>query len=242
MSDSSNKPNMESVGDCWEQSPGSSSSAPTSNSAGRSSKEIQTRISTRLVSWYALCRLGYEFVQEGETFIISWVLGPIDLEELLGIVSLIRRPRKRIKKSLHQFNFPTNGYRWESKMADRLILPMLYPSYQRPAVSIPHPVTPNDMKDSIMRPWVNQLLVSDTLSLGHIKKQARGSREERRPSDTYNAWVSPRSLLQGGEVSTRLITIRSADCYHEHARSHKTIPRCSPEPKDRVSIVRMRWL
>ncbi|PNP83872.1 hypothetical protein FNYG_02560 [Fusarium nygamai] len=81
MSDFSNEIDTEIAAASWEQSP-DASSAPTSNSADRQPKEIQTRISTSLVSWYALCRLGYEFLQEGDTFVISGILGPIDLEEL----------------------------------------------------------------------------------------------------------------------------------------------------------------
>lgn len=242
MSDFSNEINTEIAAASWEQSPDASSSAPTSNSAGRQPQEIHTRISTSLVSWYALCRIGYEFLQEGDIFVISGALGKIDLEELFRYSERYQKADEQDQGSHPSVHLPNERISLEVE-DDRS------PHSARVAHCPPapnsfntHPAAPSDTKNSVMRPWVNQLLVSDTVRLGDIKKQPRGSRGGERPSDTYNAWVNPRSLLQDGEVSTKLTTICSAHCYHEHKRSHKAILRCTPEQKDGVGIGRMRWL
>ncbi|KAF5598796.1 mg2+ transporter [Fusarium pseudocircinatum] len=148
MSEFSNEIDTEIAAASWEQSPDISSSAPTSNSAERQSKEIQTRISTSLVSWYAPCRLGYEFIQEGDTFAISGVLGSIDLEELLryseryqkadeqdqGPRPSVQLPNERVPLGLED-DKPAHSAR-------------IAPCSPTPSSFHTHPVAPSDTKDS----------------------------------------------------------------------------------------------
>jgi hypothetical protein len=242
MPDFSNEIDTEIAAASWEQLPDASSSAPTSNSADRQPTEIQTRIPTRLVSWYALCRLGYRFLQDGDTFAIYGILGPIDLEELFRYSERYQKADERDQGSRPSIQLPNERIPLGLEDDKLAYSARIAPGSTTPISSHTHPVTPNETKDSIMRPWVNQLLVSDTVHLGDVKKQPRGSREGQRSSDTYNAWVKTTSLLQDGEVSTKLTTICSAHCYHEHTRSHKTVLSCTPEQKDGVGIGRMRWL
>ncbi|KAG9495211.1 hypothetical protein J7337_013446 [Fusarium musae] len=199
MSDFSNEIDTEIAAASWEQSPDASSSTPTSNSADRQPTEIQTRIPTRLVSWYALCRLGYRFLQDGDTFVIYGILGPIDLEELFRYSERYQKADERDQGSRPPIQLPNERIPLGLEDDKPAYSARIAPGSTTPISSHTHPVTPNETKDSIMRPWVNQLLVSDTVHLGDVKKQPRGSRGGQRSSDTYNAWVKTTSLLQDGE-------------------------------------------
>ncbi|KAF5249311.1 hypothetical protein FANTH_5392 [Fusarium anthophilum] len=242
MPDFSNEIDTEIAAASWGQSPDTSSSAPTSNSAVRQPKEIQTRISTGLVSWYALCRLGYEFIQDGDTFVISGVLGPIDLEELFRYSERYQEADEQDQESRPSVQRPNERITLGIEDGKLAHSTRIAPCSTMPSSSHTHPVTPSDTKDSIMRGWVNQLLSSHTVHLDAIKKKPRGSQGGQRSSDTYNAWVNPRSLLQDGEVATRLTTMWTAHSSHEHTGSQKAVLRCPPEQKGGVNIGRMRWL
>ncbi|KAF5691880.1 Mg2+ transporter [Fusarium denticulatum] len=188
MSDFSNEIDREIAAASWEQSPEVFSSAPTSNSADRQLKEIQTRISTGLVSWYALCRLGYEFIQEGDNFVISGVLGPIDLEELFRYSERYQEADEQDQGSRPSVQLPNERVPLGLEDGKPAHSARIAPCSPTPSSFHTHSVAPSDTKDSVMRPWVNQLLVSDTVHLGDVKKQPRGSRGGQRSSDTYNAW------------------------------------------------------
>ncbi|KAF5636785.1 mg2+ transporter [Fusarium tjaetaba] len=211
MSDFSNEIDTEIGAASWEQSPDASSSAPTSNSADRQPKEIQTRISTSLVSWYALCRLGYEFLQEGDTFVISGILGSIDLEELFRYSEPYQKADEQDQGSRPSVQLPNERIPLGLDDDKPAHSTRIAPCSPTPSNFHTHPIAPSDTKDSIMRPWVNQLLVSDTVHLGDVKKQPRGSRGGQRSSDTYNAWVNQTSLLQDGEVGRSIWASEQGD-------------------------------
>ncbi|KAF5543496.1 mg2+ transporter [Fusarium phyllophilum] len=152
MSDLSNEIDTEVAAASWEQSPDASSSAPTSNSADRQPKEIQTRISTGLVSWYALCRLGYEFLQEGDTFVIPGVLGPIDLEELFRYSEGYQKADEQDQGSRPSVQLPNERITLGTEDDKPAHSACIAPCSPTPSSFHTHPVAPSDSKDSMMRP------------------------------------------------------------------------------------------
>ncbi|KAF4446456.1 mg2+ transporter [Fusarium austroafricanum] len=96
-----------------------------------------------------------------------------------------------------------------------------------------------------MRPWVNQVLVSDTVSLVHNKKESYRFYMGQGPNNASNAWVSPKSFLEDGKISTRLIEIHSADYYQERTGCQRitlNCPKRPPELRDELARIKMRWL
>ncbi|KAF5705826.1 mg2+ transporter [Fusarium globosum] len=75
-------------------------------------------------------------------------------------------------------------------------------------------------RDSFMRSWVNQVLISDVHGLNLHEKQTHVIYSTRGSSEAYRAWFNPTLWLEGQATRADLFDIGYAEYYQDFARSH----------------------
>ncbi|KLO98110.1 uncharacterized protein Y057_12283 [Fusarium fujikuroi] len=75
-------------------------------------------------------------------------------------------------------------------------------------------------RDSFMRSWVNQVLISDVHGLNLHEKQTHVIYSTRGSSEAYRAWFNPTLWLEGQATRADLFDIGYAEYYQDFTRSH----------------------
>ncbi|KAF5612456.1 mg2+ transporter [Fusarium subglutinans] len=175
-----------------------------------------TKVPNTLGSRRAITARGYTFVEEGDIIIIQESLSPAEVKALL-----IESQEPPEAKSSTQNS--------SQHLAERIFIDVEeqgpVPDFLGHAMPISNGFNGDyfgrgGAKDSLMRSWVNQVLVSDVHGLNLHEKQARVICSTRASSDSYRAWFNPTLWLEGQATRSDLFDIGYAEYYQDFARSH----------------------
>ncbi|KAF5636034.1 Mg2+ transporter [Fusarium sp. NRRL 52700] len=167
-----------------------------------------TKVPNTLRSKRAITARGYTFVEEGDALVIQESLSQAEVKALL-IES--RKPHEA-NSSMRDSN---------KHLAERIFLNAEEQGPVRDCLNFYGDYFDRGgAKDSFMRSWVNQVLVSDVHGLDLYEKQAPVICSTRASSEAYRAWFNPTLWLEGQATRADLFDIGYAEYYQDFTRSH----------------------
>ncbi|KAF5701882.1 Mg2+ transporter [Fusarium mundagurra] len=175
-----------------------------------------TKVPNTLRLKRAIRARGYAFVEEGDAIIIQESLSRAEVKALL-IES--QRPHEAESSTQHSIH----------NLAERAFIDVEEQGPVPDFLGHPLPIQNSfdgdyfgrsGAKDSFMRSWVNQVLVSDVHGLNLHEKQAHVIYSTRGSSEAYRAWFNPTLWLEGQATRADLFDIGYAEYYQDFARSH----------------------